>query len=138
MQKLFQVENSDFENYVSYYAKSVGDGYECEVKWCGRGSGEPYRGLNTIENTFAYGFTLKKEGNNYNLYITALKKRPLRLIKIGNDIRVIIRLNNAECILNMVWVQCHKGALGIPKVDYVDIHGTNCETGEEVTERTTK
>ena len=89
--------------------------------------GHPSEGLNMIERNTAYGMTTKpmegKEGH-YHVTLTALKDRILDL-HVHSDGTVVGKANingQEDCIVERVFVQS-KSSWGLPKVEYIEIHG---------------
>lgn len=104
----------------------------------------PTEGLNLIERNTAYGAKTKilkggEDGSNANEYevlLAALKGKPLVLTYDPETKTTVATgvLNDVEgCVLRRVFVKS-KTRFGMPKVEYVEIHGVDPD-GNEVMER---
>ena len=94
--------------------------------------------LNLIQRKFAYGLVTKPLGNNkFDVRFVSYKKYPLVLMRSATDNKYHIYATIAKkpVVLNRIFIKIEGGTFWIPNVVYVEIKGTDAETGKEVTER---
>ena len=93
--------------------------------------------LSYIQRKFAYGLksTLIAK-DKYELHFVSYKKFPMYLMKgANNKYNVFATINQKQAILNRIFVKIIGGSFWTPKVEYVEVAGTDPATGKEVTER---
>lgn len=139
-QHLFDIANTISSNHVEFSACEKGDSFSLEVSWHNK-EGQKTRNLNALEKTFGYGgkITHNKKKNTNQITIAAFRSRKIDVIK--NDqgqILPVATINGHRAILTRIWVEVSQGHLLIPKVHYIDVFGTDLQTGENVQERITK
>ena len=126
---LFEIGNTDFGGVVRYKAHYEGGNIIVAANWCHGKGGDEYRGLNTVERTFAYGFKVVGD----TLTIKSLKARPMKIINHENKLKATLPINGQNSILDYVFVTTKK-TLGIPGVDHLDISGFRLDNGEPISE----
>lgn len=79
----------------------------------------------------AYGFKVKynKETNNFDFVLKAVKDKPMMLGLYDGVPKVVIKINDIDCFLEMVYIESKDGAFGIPKVKYYELFGSDIKTG---------
>lgn len=93
--------------------------------------------LNFFQRKFAYG--IKTEfisKDKYHLQLVSYKKFPMMLMKgTDNKYNVYATINQKQVILNCIFVNITGGSLWKPVVEYIEVKGTDPDTGKEVMER---
>ncbi len=93
--------------------------------------------LTFIQRNFAYGVTAKPLGKDkYDIRIVSYNKIPFTLMK-GTDgkYHIFVPILKRQAILSRVFVRINGGSLWSPNVVYVELKGTDTETGKEIAER---
>lgn len=139
-QHLFDIANTLCGRHVEYRAYEKGNSFGIDVAWYTK-DGERFRGLTTLEKTFAYGskVTHSKKKNRTYLTISALKSRKIEIRK--NDegkIQPLATIDGKFSILKRIWVEASETHVIIPKVHYIEAFGIDIATGNEVKERISK
>jgi phosphatidylglycerophosphate synthase len=95
--------------------------------------------LSYIQRTFAYGIKSTALANNggYVLHFVSYKKYLLYLVKSAadNKYRVYTTVNSKTVVLNRIFIKINGGSFWSPKVEYVEIKGTDPANGREITDR---
>jgi len=95
--------------------------------------------LSYIQRTFAYGIKSTALANNsgYVLHFVSYKKYLLYLVKSAadNKYRVYTTVNSKTVVLNRIFIKINGGSFWSPKVEYVEIKGTDPANGKEITDR---
>ncbi|MFT3933466.1 MAG: DUF4833 domain-containing protein [Chitinophagaceae bacterium] len=95
--------------------------------------------LSYIQRTFAYGIKATALENNegYVMHFVSYKKYPLFLKKSATDnkYRVYAVVNSKTVVLSRIFIKINGGSFWSPKVEYVEIKGTDPTNGKEVTDR---
>ena len=79
----------------------------------------------------AYGFKVKynKEKNNFDFVLKAVKDKPMIFGLYDGIPKVVIKINDIDCFLEMVYIESTDGAFGIHKVKYYELFGSEVKTG---------
>jgi phosphatidylglycerophosphate synthase len=87
--------------------------------------------LSYIQRNFAYG------NSGYALHFVSYKKYVLYLMKSAadNKYRVYTTVNAKTVVLNRIFIKINGGSFWSPKVEYVEIKGTDPASGKEITDR---
>lgn len=93
--------------------------------------------LNYIQRKFAYGVKATLiSPDKYEIHFASYKKYPMYLMKNGNNkYNVYGTINQKQAIVNRIFVKINGGSFWSPKVEYVEVKGTDPATGKEVIER---
>lgn len=93
--------------------------------------------LNYIQRKFAYGVNVKPVKNDeYDVRFVAYKKMALNLSKADDGkYHIFATIAKKQAILNRIFVKIEGGSFWIPNIVYVELKGTDPETGKEITER---
>jgi hypothetical protein len=104
------------------------------IKYAERGQKED---LNFIQRKFAYGLNCKSLGNgNYDVHFVSYKKFPLTLKKAPDGkYRIFASISQKQAILSSIFVKVEGGSFWFPNVPYVEVKGTDPQTGKEMVER---
>ncbi|HVU05788.1 MAG TPA: DUF4833 domain-containing protein [Polyangiaceae bacterium] len=90
--------------------------------------------LTWLEKQFAYGYSVRHRNDGFVLELTALASRTLKLSERDGRYRATLSIAGRTAVLHRVWVQA-EGALFGPRVRWVDVFGTDVNTGKPVAER---
>jgi len=94
--------------------------------------------LSWIQRHFAYGLKEKDMGNGtYELRFVSWKKTPMYLQKAAdNRYRVYVDIDGRHAVLNRVYIRIDPGGtFWSPNVKYLELKGTDTQTGKELTTR---
>ncbi len=133
---LFVIERSKNANVVKYDAVLNGDGKineksPIDAYWLLYAYKNGEREELSAFDKKAYGFKVEynKETNNFDFVLKAVKDKPMILGLYDGVAKVVIKINNIDCFLNKVYIESKDGALGIPKVSYYELFGSDVKTG---------
>lgn len=140
--RLFYISRSANKNLVCYDVNLKDDKLDTQkplnVYWVNREErpGET-NGLNLIQRKMAYGYKVVAQGNDRSeVTLTAYPDRKLTIQKHGSQYVCLTTINNQPVILQSLYVKAKEG--NPLSVEYVEIHGINQETQEQVSERIKK
>ena len=104
------------------------------VRYAGDGSRKE---LNYLQKKYAYGITVKADGkDHFEIKSVAYPRRSLHLKKNDSDkYQVTTTINDKECALQRVFIHITGGTPISPKVEYIELQGTEFATGKAVIER---
>jgi hypothetical protein len=94
--------------------------------------------LNYIQRKFAYGLNIKPLGNNkFDVRFVSYKQYPLTLMKspTDNKYHVYATVTKKLVVLSRIFLRIEGGTFWFPNVVYVEVKGTDPDTGKEVSER---
>jgi len=138
---LFRIERSKNANVVQYDARLRGDGRldpEQPVVgyWIRLAEDGRREELSWIQRRFAYGFTARtdRDTDRAVLEMAADIGRKLIVYRQGGVYRAETRIDGRPAFLEKLFVQSIEGGWR-PKVEYIDLFGTDVETGEVRSER---
>lgn len=96
-----------------------------------------YKELNYIQRKFAYGLKVDELGNNkWKLRFVSYEKHPMFLILADNGkYYVFTDINGKRSVLNRIYLKIDGGTFWKPNVLYIELKGTDAETGKEAIER---
>ncbi|MBR4632279.1 MAG: DUF4833 domain-containing protein [Elusimicrobia bacterium] len=133
---LFVIERSKNANVVNYDAVLTDEGKINENKpidayWLLYAYKNGEREELSAFDKKAYGFKVKynEEKKYFDFVLKAVKEKPMILNLYNGVAKVVIKINNIDCFLEKVYIDSVDGALGIPKVNYYELFGTEIETG---------
>ena len=139
-QRLFVIERSKNANIVCYDARIHSDGKlnakePVIVYWLLKALDGRRDGLSFFDKK-AYGFEVKALENNtgFIMNLAPFKKRDISIIKIGQSIKARMLIAGFESILKKIFVSATDKNL-IPKVNYIELFGTNIRTGKATYEK---
>lgn len=141
--RLFHIERSINKNIVCYDLNSDTSGAlnkkePIHVYWINREEHPGQRGeLNYVQKELAFGYKVTSVDNNTALLkLNAVKTRPVTLEQSGDQKYVCkTDINGRPAVLRKIYVQTPTG--NSLRVEYVEIFGTDFETGMSVSERIT-
>jgi uncharacterized protein DUF4833 len=138
---LFVIEKSLSKNVVHYDAKLRNGKIDPEqpvVAYWVMGEDGRRQDLNLLERLKAYGFTVKpdKDPDTFRLIIVSDKKKEIRIVRTGQNIRAEAKIGNCNAYLEKIFIATKKSfMLSLP--DYAEMIGTDIATGSECHERVT-
>lgn len=140
--RLFYVQRTPNANTIVYDLNLAADGRpdtDSPVKayWIRYADKGQKEDLNYIQRKFAYGLTTKPLANgNYDIRFVSYKKFPLTLMKASDGkYHIFAFISQKQIILNSVFVKIEGGTFWFPNVVYVEVSGTDPQTGREMVER---
>ncbi|PZF73917.1 DUF4833 domain-containing protein [Taibaiella soli] len=96
-----------------------------------------HKELNYIQRKFAYGLKVDDLGNNkWKLRFVSYDKHPMYLVLAENGkYYVFTQINGKRAVLNRIYLKIDGGSFWKPNVLYIELKGTDAETGKEAIER---
>lgn len=141
-ERLFYVQRTPNANTIVYDLNLSSDGklnteQPVKVYWLKFAEKGQKEELNYIQRKFAYGLNTKAQNNgSYDIRFVSYKKFPLTLMKGGDGkYHIFASIAQKQVILNRIFVKIEGGSFWIPNVLYVEIKGTDPETGKEIVDR---
>lgn len=141
-ERLFYVQRTPNANTIVYDLNLNSDGklnaeQPVKVYWLKYAEKGQKEELNYIQRKFAYGLNTKTQNNgSYDIRFVSYKKFPLTLMKGGDGkYHIFASIAQKQVILNRIFVKIEGGSFWIPNVLYVEIKGTDPETGKEIVDR---
>lgn len=154
---VFIIERSKNKNVVCYSAKRANAGEskldetepmvaywldidpEYVAKARAAGKMDDRVDLNVFENQFAYGLAAEPAGGRpgaYEVHLVALPSRTLELyLKDDGKAAARMVISGRACNMFKIYVDSTDRWVGPPKVNWVELHGVDLETGEHLVER---
>jgi hypothetical protein len=139
-QRLFHIERNKNTNIVVYDAMVLPDSNLAEddpviVYWLKLAEGGHRKDLKGIEKKMAYGFSVEsREGNRLVIEMKADVGRNL-VVDIHEGVyRAFMEIDGRQALLDKIYIFA-KETLMLPSVKYLELFGTDVETGDEVYER---
>jgi hypothetical protein len=138
---LFRIERSTNKNVVQYDIRLTAEGTPdtrdpVAAYWIMLAEDGHREGLTFFEQQLAYGLDVARAPDGLTLHLKAVKKRPVHIRRRGPRWEAQTTIAGRPAALRRVWVQCDGGLLG-PVVHFVDLSGTDLETGRPLVERIT-
>ena len=141
-ERLFYVQRTPNANTIVYDLNLNSDGklnteQPVKVYWLKYAEKGQKEELNYIQRKFAYGLNTKALNNgSYDIRFVSYKKFPLTLMKAGDGkYHIFASVAQKQVILNRIFVKIEGGSFWIPNVVYVEVKGTDPETGKEIVDR---
>jgi hypothetical protein len=139
-QRLFHIERNKNANIVVYDAMVLPDSNLAEddpvtVYWLKLAEGGHRKELKRIEKKKAYGFSVEsREGNRLVIEMKADVGRNLFVDQHEGVYRAFMEIDGRLALLDKIYIFA-KETLMLPSVKYLELFGTDVETGEEVYEK---
>lgn len=133
-QRLFHIERNKNANIVVYDAMVLPDGSlrekdPVEVYWLKLAEDGARKKLKRIERRMAYGFKVRDhEGNRLRLDMKADIGRDIFVAAIDDTFRALIDIDGRRARLDRLYIFAKEGGL-LPTVEYIELFGTDLETG---------
>jgi len=138
--RLYHIERNKNANIVVYSAQVLenGDLHQDDpviVFWLKLAEGGHRKDLKGIERRLAYGFKVEsREGNRVVLDMKADVGRDVIVDRHEDSYGAFIEIQGQQALLDHIFIFANEG-WGLPKVEYLELFGTDLETGEEVYEK---
>lgn len=141
--QLFYLQRTSNKNTIMYDLNMVNGAPDKEnpvhVYWIRYSEKGQRQELSYIQRNFAYGIksTVLANNSGYALQFVSNKKYVLYLMKSAadNKYRVYTTVNAKTVVLNRIFIKINGGSFWSPKVEYVEIKGTDPANGKEITDR---
>ncbi|MEO5683035.1 MAG: DUF4833 domain-containing protein [Chitinophagaceae bacterium] len=141
--QLFYLQRTSNKNTLVYDLNFVNGALDKEdpvhVYWIRYSEKGQRQELSYIQRTFAYGVKATALANDagYVMHFVSYKKYLLYLVKsaVDNKYRVYTTVNAKKVVLNRIFIKINGGSFWSPKVEYVEIKGTDPANGKEITDR---
>ena len=138
---LFIIERSKNANVVHYDAQLTADG-ELDPKepviayWILLAKDGRREKLSWIEKKKAYGFTIKPDPsvNGYKMTLVAAPEKQIIVRKEKETVRAEAVIDGRPAVLEKMYINASDGLTG-PKVQYIEVHGKDLQTGEKLREK---
>ena len=141
-ERLFYVQRTPNANTIVYDLNLNSDGKPnteepVKVYWLRYADKGQKEDLSYIQRKFAYGLNTKALNNgSYDIRFVSYKKFPLTLMKASDGkYHIFAFISQKQIILNSVFVKIEGGSFWFPNVVYVEVNGTDPQTGREMIER---
>ncbi|MBK7938872.1 MAG: DUF4833 domain-containing protein [Lewinellaceae bacterium] len=143
--RLFYIQRTGNTNTIVYDA-NVADSNSFQsdkpinIYWIRYADGGGTAGLSYLQRTFAYGVKCEKVSgtNEYEFHIVSYSKKKLRLAfdAKGNPY-ALLEINGKKMALQKVFVKIEKSTTFTltPKVEYVELHGKDPQSGAAMYEK---
>jgi hypothetical protein len=140
-QPLFIIEKSTNANVVHYDAVLIPDGgldprEPIIAYWVMAAEDGRREELTSAERRKAFGFTIMRgrDANSYYLRLAAQQQRDIYVTRKGNSVRVTTLIAGRCGYLTKIYVKIHK-LFGLPKIEFIELIGSDIATGEPICER---
>jgi hypothetical protein len=139
-QRLFHIERNKNANIVVYDARVMPDSSLAEkdpmvVYWIKEAEDNRIEDLKGIERKMAYGFSVEsREGDRLVIDLVADVGRDLVVDRHAGGYRAFIEIDGRRVLLDRIYIFA-KETLMLPKVKYIELFGTDPDTGEEAYEK---
>jgi hypothetical protein len=138
---LFIIERSKNANVVHYDARLTAEG-ELDPKepviayWVLLAKDGSREKLNWIEKKKAYGFTMKADPSvkGYTMTLVAAPGKQITVKREKETVRAEAVINGRPAVLEKLYINASDGLTG-PKVQYIEVHGKDLQTGEKLREK---
>jgi hypothetical protein len=149
-QVVFVITRSKNDNTVVYGARThqhrLDEHEPIEVYWMGFSRKDPHEvdpsklrdDLNWIEKKVAYGASAHKlhgSSDEFEVKLVAVPHLKVTMKMHGDRPRLTGMIGGHQCYVTRVYVLAQENMIGLPKVIFVNIHGIDMETGEEIVEK---
>ena len=140
-QPLFIIEKSTNANVVHYDAVITPDGdldsrEPIIAYWVMAAEDGRREDLTSAERRKAFGFTIMRgrDANSYHLRLAAQQQRDIYVSRKGNSVRATTLIAGRCGYLTKIHVKMHK-LFGLPKVEFIELMGSDIATSESICER---
>jgi hypothetical protein len=144
IQPLFIIERSKNANVVHYDARLTADGSidpnePVIAYWIMLAKDGRREDLNWLEKKKAYGFAIKPDlsVNGYKMTVVAVPQGQFTVRKNGKTVRAEMVIDGQPAVMEKIYINATDGLLG-PKVNYIELYGTDIKTGQKRYQKVTK
>ena len=138
---LFIIERSKNANVVHYDAQLTADG-KLDPKepviayWVLLAKDGRREKLSWVEKKKAYGFTIKPDPsvNGYKMTLVAAPEKQIIVKKEKETVLAEAVIEGRPAVLEKMYINASDGLTG-PKVQYIEVHGKDLQTGEKLREK---
>lgn len=137
--RLFQFNRSKNANYICYDVNLLDNGkldskHPVTVYWIRAAEGGERKKLSFLQRTMAFGYKVISSGKDEaTIHLTAYKELPIRVCHLRQKWVALVNVRNREVLLRKMYVKTvSPDSL---KVEYVDVIGTDLESGKPVSHR---
>jgi len=139
---MFYVQRTPNTNTIVYELNYKKDGLldaddPIHIFWIRYQEQGQHKELNYIQRKFAYGLKVDELGNNkWKLRFVSYDKHPMYLVLAENGkYYVFTQINGKRSVLSRIYLKIDGGTFWKPNVLYIELKGTDAETGKEAIER---
>ena len=141
-QTLFAINRSKNKNIVNYDVCKTKDGAvdpdtPLVAYWVLRAEDGRRESLSWLERQFGYGFSILSDvgRDGFKMKLKAFPKRSLEVRRTrAHGFRAFVKIAGKRASLTSLYVKSTDGG-AMPRVEYVDVFGTDIASGEAVRER---
>ena len=141
-QRLFHIERNKNANIVVYDVMVLPDGNlpekdkdTVDVYWLKLAEDGERKGLKKIERKMAYGLDIEgREGNRLTIKMKADIGRLVTVEAVDGTYLAFLDINDRPAVLEKVFIFATEGGV-MPTVEYIELFGTDRESGEEAYEK---
>jgi len=140
---LFTIEKSSNANRVQYEAQLTPDGHidakqPVVAYWIMAAENGRRQELNIIERAKAYGFTLRKDGqDSYRLWVVSHREKEIHIFRDGETVKAEAVIGGRVALVQKIYIQMRKTLL-LSLPDFGEMFGFDKETGEKRYEKVTR
>lgn len=136
-QSLFKIERSKNANIIQYDAQMGSDGklykkVPVVAYWVRLAEQGQVKKLSWVQRVFAYGFSTDYDevSDSATLDMAADLGQSIDVRRLDGKYRAVIEIDNKPSELVKIFIQSHRKGITV-KVDYIEIYGTDLETGQD-------
>lgn len=138
---LFIIEKSTNANVVHYDAVITPNGgldprEPIIAYWVMAAEDSRREDLTSAERHKAFGFSIVhgRDADSYHLRLVAQQQRDIYVRRNGNSVRATTLIAGRCAYLTKIYVKVHK-VLAVPRIEFIELFGSDIATGEPVCER---
>ncbi|MDR1695794.1 MAG: DUF4833 domain-containing protein [Endomicrobium sp.] len=137
--ELFRIERNKNSNIVRYDADMSGGAIDSknpvDAYWVLYAAKGQRAELSSFDKK-AYGYKVDyNDGGYYDLTLKAVPDRNIKIVTANGEPKAEILIDKKEAYLSKVYVFAEDGFLGIPRVAYYTLYGTDINSGEKISEK---
>ena len=141
---LFYIQRSKNTNAIVYELNRGSDGrpdplHPVHIYWIRYSSDSTTAELTYIQDRFAYGVSVgphENKGQSFRLRFNAYDKKDLYIMPLKNDsYGAFMKINGQMAQLKKIFISITGGTFWFPAIDYIELTGSDPETGATVIER---
>ncbi|SFC00812.1 DUF4833 domain-containing protein [Spirosoma endophyticum] len=139
--QLFYLQRSKDINTVVYEAnlsagKKLNPDKPVQVYWIRYAEQGQREDLTSVQWQMAYGYTHRPLASDaYEISLNSFKQRPMQIITLRGKPMAMMTINGQRAYLQKVFVQLDPKSRLMPRVQYIEMFGTDTDKGKPVYER---
>lgn len=139
--QLFYLQRSKDINTVVYEAnlsagKKLNPNKPVQVYWIRYAEQGQREDLTSVQWQMAYGYTHRPLASDaYEISLNSFKQRPMQIITLRGKPMAMLTINGQRAYLQKVFVQLDPKSRLMPRVQYIEMFGTDTDKGQPVYER---